>query len=140
MDDALSSHEQAIHPTTSPDENSIEFEFQTYSKVYVDLRQTYLALKIKLVKGRGIDTYKTKEKKKEHQEDTVLTETGDDDVEFKEVDKVVPHFTHVNIFHIPFFLMQNCTLTTTKSTIRADFMLTNLTFLTFSKVHWQITR
>ena len=36
--------------------------------------------------------------------------------------------------------MQNCTLTTTKSTFRTDFMLTNLTVLTISKVDWQITR
>ena len=59
VDDVLSSHEQKIYPTTSLDENSIEFEFQTDRNVYVDLRQTYLALKIKLVKGRGFDTYKT---------------------------------------------------------------------------------
>ena len=84
VDDVLSSHEQEIYPTTSLDENSIEFEFQTDRNVYVDLRQTYLALKIKLVKGRGFDTYKTTEKKKEHKEDTVFTETGDDDVEFIE--------------------------------------------------------
>ena len=61
-----SSHEQEIYPTTSLDEDSIEFEFQTDCNVYVDLRQTYLALKIKLFKGRGFDTYKTTEKKKEH--------------------------------------------------------------------------
>ena len=62
----------------------------------MDLRQTYLALKIKLVKGRGFDTNKTTEKKKEHKENTVFTETGDDDVEFIEKDKGVPHITHVN--------------------------------------------
>ena len=56
VDDVLSSHEREIYPTTSLDENSIEFEFQTYRNVYVDSRQTYLALKIKLVKGRGFDT------------------------------------------------------------------------------------
>ena len=86
VDDVLSCHEQKIYPTTSLDENSIEFEFQTDRNVYVDLRQTYLALKIKLVKGRGFDAYKTTEKKKEHKEDTVLTETGDDDVVFIEED------------------------------------------------------
>ena len=62
----------------------------------MDFRQTYLALKIKLVKGRGLDTYKTTEKKKEHKEDTVFTETGDDDVELMEEDEGVPHITHVN--------------------------------------------
>ena len=63
VDDVLSSHEHEIYPTTFLDENSIEFEFQTDRNVYVDLQQTYLALKIKLVKGRGFDTYKTTEKK-----------------------------------------------------------------------------
>ena len=96
VDDVLSSHEQEIYPTTSFDENSIEFEFQTDRNVYVDLRQTYLALKVKLVKGRGFNTYETTEKKKEHKEDAVFTETGGDDVEFLEEDEGVPHSTHVN--------------------------------------------
>ena len=98
MDDVLSSHEQEIYPTTSVDENSIEFEFQTDRDVYVGLRQTYLALKIKLVTGRGFDTFKATEKKDEHKEDTIFTETGDDDVELLEEDEGVPHITHVNIF------------------------------------------
>ena len=74
VDDVLSSHEQEIYPTTSLDENSIAFEFQTDRNVYVDLRQTCLALKIKPTKGRGFDTYKTTEKKKDHKEETVFTE------------------------------------------------------------------
>ena len=60
--DVLSSHEQEIYPTTSLDENCIEFGFQTDRNYYVDLRQSFLALKLKLVKGRGYDTYKSKEK------------------------------------------------------------------------------
>ena len=87
VDNVLSSHEQEIYPTTSVDENSIEFDFQTDRNVYVDLRQTYLAIKNKLVKRPGFDTYKTTEKKKELKKDTVFTETGDDDVEFIEEDK-----------------------------------------------------
>ena len=59
VDDVLSSHEQDNYPATSLDGNSIEFDFQTDHNVYVDLRQTYLALKIKLVKGLDFDTYKT---------------------------------------------------------------------------------
>ena len=103
MDDVLSSYEQEIYPTTSVDENSIEFEIQTDLNVYVDLRQTYLALKIKLVKGRGFDTYKTREKKKEHKEDTVFSETSNGDVEFIEEGQGVPHITHVNnILHSNF--------------------------------------
>ena len=96
VDDVWSSHEHEIYPTTSLDENSTEFEFQTDRNVYVDLRQTYLALKIKQVKGRGFDSYKTTEKKKEQKQDAVFTETGDDDVEFIEEDEGVPHITHVN--------------------------------------------
>ena len=96
MDNVLSFHEQDFYPSTSLDENSIEFEFQTDLNVYMDLRRTYLPLKIKLVKGRGFDTYKTTEKKKEHKEDTVFTETADDDVEFIEEDEGVPHIIHVN--------------------------------------------
>ena len=57
VDDVLSWHEQEIHPTTSLDENCIESEFQTDRNFYVDLRQSFLALKLKLVKGRGYDTY-----------------------------------------------------------------------------------
>ena len=70
VEDVLSSQEQEIYPTTLLDENSIEFEFRTDCNVYVDLRQTYLVLKIKIVEGRGFHTYKTTEKKKEHKEDT----------------------------------------------------------------------
>ena len=53
VDDVLSSHEQEIYPTTSLDENCIEFEFKTDRIYYVDLRQSFLALKLKFVKGRG---------------------------------------------------------------------------------------
>ena len=61
VDDVLSSHEKEIYPTTSLDENSFEIEFQTDHNLYTDLRQTYIALKIKLVKGRGFDAYKRTE-------------------------------------------------------------------------------
>ena len=64
VDDVLSSHEQEIYPTTSLDENCIEFEFQTDRNSYVDLRQSSLALKLNFVKGRGYDTYESKEKKR----------------------------------------------------------------------------
>ena len=56
VDDVLSSHEQEIYPTTSLDENCIEFEFQMDRNYYVDLRQPFLALKLKFVKGRGYGT------------------------------------------------------------------------------------
>ena len=66
--DVLSSHEQEIYPITSLDEKCIELEFQTDRIYYVDLRQTYMALKLKLVRGRGYETYNIKEVKKEHEE------------------------------------------------------------------------
>ena len=92
VDDVLSSHEQEIYPTTSFDENCIEFEFQTDRNYYLDLRQSSLALKLIFVKGRGYITYESKEKKKEHNDESVVfTETGTDDGE-EEVARV----TYVN--------------------------------------------
>ena len=49
VDDNLSAQEQEIYPTTSLDENYIEFEFQTDRNYYVELRQSFLALKLKFV-------------------------------------------------------------------------------------------
>ena len=74
VDDVWSSHEQEIYPTTSLAENCIEFHFQTDRNYNVDLRQTYLALKLKLVRGRGYETYNTKEVKKEHKEEAKAEE------------------------------------------------------------------
>ena len=89
VDDVLSSHEQEIYPTVSLDENCIKLEFQTDRNYYVDLRQSFLALKLKFVKGRGYDTYESKEKKKEHKnESVVFTETGDDDDQEEEEARV----------------------------------------------------
>ena len=59
-DEVLSSQEQEIYPTTSLDESCMEFEFQTDWNYYVDLRQSFWALKLKFVKGRGYDTYESK--------------------------------------------------------------------------------
>ena len=96
MDNVLSSHEQEMYPTTSLDENSIEFEFQTGRSNYVDSQQTYLALIIRIVKGGGFDTYKTTKKKKEQKKDTIFTQTGDDDVECIEEGEGLTQITHVN--------------------------------------------
>ena len=73
-DDFLSSHEQEIYPTTSLDENCIGFEFQTDRNYYVDLRQTYMVLKLKLVRRCGYEIYNTKEVKKEHREEAKAEE------------------------------------------------------------------
>ena len=95
VDDILLSHEQEIYPTTSLDENCIEFELQTDRNYYVDLRQTYLALKLKLVRGRGYETYNTKEVKKEHKEEAKAEEE-----ETAEEGAPVPLVTHIiNILH-----------------------------------------
>ena len=111
----LSSHEQEMYASTSLHESSIEFEFQTGRKGYVDLRRTYLAIKTNLVKRRGFDNYKTTEKK--HKRDRFFTETSDHDVKFiEEVGERVTHVTHVNNILHSFFLMRNFTLTTTKNT------------------------
>ena len=84
-----------IYPTSSLDENFIGFEFQTDRNYYVDLRQTYLALKLKLVRGRGYETYNSKEVKKQHKE-----EAKADEEETAEEEAPVPIVTHVNdIFH-----------------------------------------
>ena len=92
VDDGLSSHEQEVYPTTSLDQNCIEFEFQTDWNYYVDLRHSFLALKLKFVKGCGYDTYESKEKKKEHKDEfVVFTEAGDGEEE-EEVARV----TYVN--------------------------------------------
>ena len=89
VDDVLSSHEQEIYPNTSLDKNCIEFEFQTDRNYYLDLRKSFLALKLKFVKGRGYDTYESNEKKKEHKDEPVVfTETGTDDSDEEEVARV----------------------------------------------------
>ena len=64
---------------------------------YVDLRQTYLALKLKLVRGRGYETHNTKEVKKEHKEEAKAEE--EETVE----EEAVPLVIHVNnILHSVF--------------------------------------
>ena len=123
VDDVLSSHEQKIYATTSLDENCIEFEFQTDRNYYVDLRQTYLALKMKLVRGRGYETF-TKEVKKEHKEEAKAEE------EEMALDEAVPLVTHVNNILHSIFPMLKCTSTISKSTTLMDCMRTNLTFPT----------
>ena len=90
-DDVLSSHEQEIYPITSLDGNCIEFENQTDRNYCVDLRQTYLALKLKLVRSSGYETYNSNEVKKEHKKDVRA-----DEEETAEVGAPLLHVTHVN--------------------------------------------
>ena len=98
VDDVLSSHEQEMYPTTSLDEKCIKFEFQTDRNYYVDLRQTYLALKLKFAGDRGYETYNTKEVTKEHKEEARAEEE-----ETAEEDDPVSLVFHVNnILHSVF--------------------------------------
>ena len=94
FDDVLSSHEQETCFTISLDENCIEFEVQMDWNYYVDLRQTCLGLKLKLVKRRGYETYNTREVKKEHKKEAKAEEEETTEKE------PVPLVTHVsNILH-----------------------------------------
>ena len=93
-DDVLSSHEQEVYPTTSLDDNCLEFEVQAGRNYQVDLSQSFLALKLKFVKGRGCDTYESKEKKKEHKDESVVfTETGTEDEEEQKEVLELPMYT-----------------------------------------------
>ena len=66
VDDVLASHEQDLCLTTSLNGNCVEFEFQTDLNYYVDLKWTYLALKLNFFNGCGYGTYNTKKVKIEH--------------------------------------------------------------------------
>ena len=97
VDDVLFSHEQEIYPSTSLDENCIEFEFQRDRNYYVDLRQTHLAVKLKLVRGHGYETYNTIEEKK-HKEEAKAEEQ-----EIAEDEAPVSLVIHVNIILLSIF-------------------------------------
>ena len=98
VDDVVSSYEQEVYPTTSLDENYIKFDFQTDWNFYVDLRQTYLALKLKLVGGRCDELCNSKEVKKEHKEEAKADEEQTADEEAP-----IPLANHVNNIYHSFF-------------------------------------
>ena len=56
--------------TVSLDEHCIEFEFRTDPNYDVDLIQNFLALRLKLITGRGYETYNPKEFNKEHKDES----------------------------------------------------------------------
>ena len=109
-------------------ENCKEFEFQTDRIYYVDLRQTYLVLKLKPVRGRGYETYTTKEVKTEHKQ-----EAKADEEETAEVEATVPLVTHVNNILHSIFPMLKCTSTISKITTLMDCIRINLAFPTISR-------
>ena len=105
VDNVWSSHEQSSYHTTTLNENCIEFEFQTNQNYYVDLRQTYLALKLKFVKDRGYEKLTIAEKfKKGAEEDAKAAEEVTAE---EEQDAPVLLFTHEkNILHSIFSQFQ----------------------------------
>ena len=60
----ISSYTQKVFPSTSLDESSIEFEFETHRNLYLDMSDTHVSLKLLLCKGRLFDAFK--KKKAEH--------------------------------------------------------------------------
>ena len=90
------------------------------------MRQTCLALKLKFVRGRGYETYNTKEVKKEHKKEAKAEEE-----ETTEEDDPVPLVTHVN--HILHSIVSNVEVYINNQQTLMDCMRTNLTFPTFSR-------
>ena len=100
VDDVLSSHEQEIYPTTSLDENCIQFEFETDRNNNVDLKQTNLVLKVKLV--RVVVTNFTKPKKTKWSRKKEAKADAESTAE-EEQEAAVPLVSHVNhILHSVF--------------------------------------
>ena len=92
VDDILSSYEQENYHTTSLNENCKEFKIQIGGNYYVDLRQTNLDLKLKFIKGRGYETYNSKELKKGNIEEAKV----DKETVGEEQEAPVLLLTHVN--------------------------------------------
>ena len=91
-----SSHVQEVYPSTSLDESSIEFEFETDRSIYLDMRDVHLQIKVGLQKGRLFDDFM---KKDEHgKADMGMSFTYDD----------LHYLTHVN--NLLHSLFSNCEL------------------------------
>ena len=92
----------------------------------------HLPLKLKFVKGRGYETYNTKENQKEHKVEAKRDEeaTAEDE---KEQEAPFLLVTHVNNVLHSFFPMLKCTSTINKFTTLMDCMRTSLTFPTTSR-------
>ena len=58
------SYTQEVFPSTSLDQSSIEFEYETYRNLYLNLRDTHLSIKLQFFKGRLFDAFKNE--KAEH--------------------------------------------------------------------------
>ena len=89
-----SSHIQEVYPSTSLDESSNEFEFETDRIIYLDMTDIHLRIKVGLQKGRLFDDFM---KKEEHgKPDMGMTFTDDD----------LQCLTHVN--NLLHSLFSNC--------------------------------
>ena len=97
---------------------------------YVDRRQTFSALKMKLVKGRGYETCNTKDGKKEQKAE------AKEDGETEEEDAPGPLFTLINSFLHSIFSTWKCTSASSKLITQMDSMRTNLFFPTTS---WELS-
>ena len=64
LETIISSYIQEVFPSTSLDESSIEFEFETDHNLYLDMRITHLSLKLHLFKERLFEAFK--KEKAEH--------------------------------------------------------------------------
>ena len=93
VDDVLFLHEQEIYPTTSLQENCIEFEFQTDRNYYVDLGQSFWHWSSNL--SKDVVTLHTRvRKKKEHKDESVVfTKTRTD---YEKEQEEVARFTYGN--------------------------------------------
>ena len=63
LETIMSSYTQKVFPINSVDESSIEFEFETDRNIYLDMRDTYLSLKLQLFKGKEDCLMLSKKKK-----------------------------------------------------------------------------
>ena len=64
LETVISSYTQEIFPSTSSDENSIEFEFETDRNLHLDMQDNHIRLKLHLFKGRLFDVFE--KEKAEH--------------------------------------------------------------------------
>lgn len=95
LEPILSSHVQEVYPSTSLDESSIEFEYETDRSIYLDLRDTHLLIKVQINKGRLYDEYLNR---------TVKIDKDEEEEEDSLMDK--DYVTHVN--NLLHSLFSNC--------------------------------
>ena len=74
-----SSHVQEVYPSMSLNESSIEFEFETYRSIYLDMRDIHLQVKVGLQKGRLFDDFM---KRDEHGKVDMGISFTDDDLHY----------------------------------------------------------